>query len=190
MQGIKFLVVLLFALLLGQLHSWYYQLVGHSGMVRYNRSPTLQISASALRGSLNIWGAIIVMNECRSVMITKLLQCLLPPPSALREQPPLSDFFLDLNFWNRGIWQSFFLVVNENQVLPVIWGWGWYFGDINWCSATPFHLSRNGHLLCLLTMRTNNAFVKEARCVVSIKILLLLASPPRRESTPSNTHPK
>ena len=42
------------------------------------------------------------------------------------------------NCWDRAIWQFLFLVVFEYQVFSVVWGWGWYFRDTDYCPATHF----------------------------------------------------
>ena len=61
----------------------------------------------------------------------------MPPRAHLREQHPFQD---DTRCWfrNAGWWRFLCLVVHEDQVFCVIWGWGWYFRDAEVCIAPPF----------------------------------------------------
>ena len=51
--------------------------------------------------------------------------CADPCPHSVQDLNRLTCF---RNFWNRGIWQLFFLVANECQVFSMLWCWVRYFG--------------------------------------------------------------
>ena len=90
------------------------------------------------------------------------------------------------HFGNHRSWRFHVLVVRKAQVFPVIWGWEWYFRDVDDCPAicrpslryvTLMHLHGHGRLglddalFCccrLFRARATNAFVRAAGGVVSV----------------------
>ena len=43
------------------------------------------------------------------------------------------------NLWNCGVWPFHLLVVPEHQLFSLIWGWGWSFGEADYCPAWKQH---------------------------------------------------